>query len=205
MKQTAKLAMLAIALFAGTNGTALANGTDRPKAEAAPYVPSAPETTMKSSAPVAESMSNAGPYVSGGAGVAISGEDGIDTGYLIGGAIGYNFDPVRVEGAVGYQRHGLTDFDAHVYYWTFMANAYYDFEEMSGVRPYLMGGLGAADGHWSLSNDSSTDFAWQIGAGIGVKIADNTMFDLGYRYFKPDDGDVSFRSHNILAGIRYQF
>jgi opacity protein-like surface antigen len=202
MKQTAKLAMLAIALFVGMNGTALANGTDRPKSGPATAAPAA---MTQPAATVAEPVSNTGPYLRGAGGAALSGESTIKTGYVINGALGYNFDPYRVEGAFGYQRHGLSDVSGHVYYWTFMANAYYDLEDLSGFRPYLTAGLGAANGHWSVTNDSNTNFAWQIGAGLGVNISDNTMFDLGYSYFKPEGNNTSFNSHNFQAGIRYQF
>ncbi len=206
MKQTAKLAMLAIALSAGISGTAMANGNDRPMPEkytAPPAAPASESVVRPAAAPIVESRSNTGPYVSGNIGAAIPGKDYIKTGYLLNGAVGYNFDPVRVEGAVGYQRNELETVGGHVFYWTFMGNAYYDFDEMSGVKPYVTAGAGVANGHWA--NRSSTDFAWQVGAGLGVKIAERTMLDIGYRYFKPDDGNVVFSSHNVTAGIRYQF
>ncbi|WP_256372356.1 outer membrane protein [Chlorobaculum sp. 24CR] len=82
------------------------------------------------------------------------------------------------------------------------------------VSPYVMAGLGVADasisdGNWGPSS-SSTEFAWQLGAGLGIKAAKNTTFDLGYRYLSPSDANfdgakVSLASSNIVAGIRYDF
>ena len=54
-------------------------------------------------------------------------------------------------------------------------------------------------------------FAWQLGAGVGVKVAERTTLDLGYRYLKPNSfdthglGDGKLECHNIMLGLRYQF
>jgi opacity protein-like surface antigen len=208
MKQSAKIATIAIALFTGISGTALANGTNMqpPAAPApAPAPPPASESFMEPPATPARTHSSTGPYISGAAGVGIPEHDGIRTGYALNGAVGYNYDPARAEFAIGYQRHDLKHVSGHLSYWTFMANAYYDFEMGSGVKPYVMGGLGAATVDSSWLGDNDTDFAWQLGAGLGFKIDESTTFDLGYRYLRPENGDTNFKSHNIMAGIRYQF
>ncbi|MGC8775409.1 MAG: outer membrane protein [Chlorobaculum sp.] len=143
------------------------------------------------------------------------------TGYLINGAVGLKNQDVRLEAEVGYHRNSVdtSDYDeplgAHVSMWTFMANGYYDIPmKDSVVSPYVMGGLGVADasisdGNWGPSS-TSTQFAWQIGAGVGIKATNNATVDLGYRYLSPSDGSfggkkVSLASSNILAGIRYSF
>jgi len=204
MKKTAKITTLAMALFAGIGGTAFGNGTEMPPPERAPE-PVMQQPAEMAPAPVAKPTSSAGPYISADGGVALSGKDYAKTGYVVHGAVGYNFDPARVEVAVGYQRNDLKNIGGYISYWTFMANGYYDFDAGYGMKPYLMGGLGAADGKFSPTNYDKTDFAWQIGAGVGVKVADNVTFDLGYRYFKPDNNVADFDSHNIIAGLRYQF
>ena len=143
------------------------------------------------------------------------------TGYLINGAVGLKNQDVRVEAEIGYHRNSVDSSDyadprgAHVSMWTFMANGYYDIPmKDSVVSPYVMGGLGVADASISGGNmsgsPSSTEFAWQLGAGVGIKAAKNTTFDLGYRYLSPSDAKfdgakVSLASCNILAGIRYSF
>jgi opacity protein-like surface antigen len=208
MKQTAKIATLAIALCAGIGGSAFANGTYRAEPERAPVIPEAapaPKPYTPPPAPVVKSTSEIGPYVSGSVGVGIPGNSNLKTGYVLNGALGYNFDPMRAEVAVGYQTHDLKHFDDDISYLSVMANGYYDFEAMSGVKPYLMAGAGVASIDRSWASDNNTSFAWQLGAGVGVQIADRTTLDLGYRYFRPDNGNTDFQGHNIMAGIRYQF
>lgn len=197
-----------MALCAGIGGTAFGNGTEMPPPERAPQ-PVMQQPAEMAPAPASHKSSSSGPYISGDAGVALSGKSYAKAGYVLNGAVGYDFDPGRVEVAVGYQRNDLKPVSGYLSYWTFMANAYYDFDAGSGMKPYVMGGLGVADGRARFStpgfDDSRTDFAWQLGAGVGVKVADNTTFDLGYRYFKPDNNVADFNSHNIIAGIRYKF
>lgn len=177
---------------------------------------------------MAHAMDN--PYVSlsGGIGLlnnsTVNGNDDAieyDAGYLINGAAGLKSDSVRLEAEVGYHRNSVDSsiyydpIGAHVSMWTFMANGYYDFELSNGdVSPYVMAGLGIADasisdGNWG-SESSSTEFAWQVGAGIGLKTSSNTTVDFGYRYLSPSDaefdgGKVSLASSNFLVGIRYGF
>ena len=155
-----------------------------------------------------------------------------DNGVALNGAFGYNFGTTRVEAAIGYQQNAYNrevDSDGSVYHtsWnpvllkdvsdfhlsvlTVMANGYYDFSAVSGFKPYVMAGAGIANFKSGDAWIDDTYFAWQVGAGIGVKIAKNTTFDLGYRYLRPvgmkdlDGWKVNWESHNILAGIRYEF
>lgn len=204
MKQTLQIATLAISLFVGFGSTALANGTEVPKAEEPAMMqeatpPPAPMMPATSSQPSAS-----GPYISGSIGAGIPGNNDVKTGLVLNGAVGYNFDPARIEAAMGYQRHDVKSVDGHVTYLSFMANGFYDIDAGSGLKPYVMAGMGVARADQSWRNDN-TNFAWQVGTGLGVKIDDQTMFDLGYRYFRPDNGGLSLKAHNIMAGIRYQF
>ncbi|NTU67396.1 MAG: porin family protein [Chlorobiaceae bacterium] len=206
MKKSTKTATLAVALFAGIGSTALANGTETVAPPQAPATMApAPEPYMPPQAARATSVPTSGPYISGAGGVGISGNRDVDTGYVLNAAAGYRFDNARLEAAVGYQRHGLKNNDGHLSYLTFMANAYYDAEEISGFKPYVMGGIGVTDEHFSPIGHNDSNLVWQVGTGIGIKMDERTTFDLGYRYFRPENGDVTFKSHNILAGIRYQF
>jgi len=192
MKQTSKIAILAVALFTGFGGTALA----------------------------ATPLHASGPYVSGSAGIGIPGDWDetsygvfkVKTGVPLYCAVGYNYGSARLEAAAGYQKFDWKDVAEDTSITTLMANAYYDFDTSSNYRPYVMGGLGIADVNVSWDTDSSTVFAWQLGAGIGVKAGNGWTVDLGYRYLKPsglqcptDKYDVSWEVHTILAGVRYQF
>ena len=87
MKKSAKIATLAIALFTGISGTAMANGTEVP-----PPPPPAPEPyTAPAPPPEVKPVSKSGPYISGDIGAAIWGKSGVKTGYVLNGAFGYNF------------------------------------------------------------------------------------------------------------------
>lgn len=209
MKQHAKIATLAVALFTGISGTALGNGTEMPPPPAAP-APAPPQASERYIQPpmhVAKPQSNAGWYISGAAAVAIPGSVDVNTGYEVNGAVGYDFDPGRLEFAIGYQQHDLKNFSTDLSYWTFLANGYYDFDAGlgGGIKPYLMGGLGVATEQDAPHSENSTIFAWQLGTGLGFKIDNNTTLELGYRFFKPEGGAQNLSSHNILAGIRYKF
>jgi opacity protein-like surface antigen len=191
MKQTAKVGILAFAIFTGLGGTALA---------------AAPSST--------------GIYVSGSVGLGLPGKwdesnwgvDKADSGVPFSGAAGYNFGSTRLEAAAGYQKYDWKSGTDNAAVTTVMGNAFYDFDTASDFRPYVMGGLGIADVNVSWASNNSTAFAWQLGAGVGVKVGKGWTLDVGYRYLKPsglqcpsDDNDVSWPIHNILAGLRYQF
>ena len=150
---------------------------------------------------------------------------GYKAGVPFGVAIGFTSDCYRLEGAVGYQTHAQDTWhgvavpssdNADVSVLSFMANGYYDIcIKDSGVSPYLTGGIGLASVKFEDMGVTSLDesaFAWQVGAGIGVKASENVVVDLGYRYFRVTDvtskdgtADLTVAGSNILAGIRYSF
>ncbi len=171
------------------------------------------------------SYAAASPYVSVSGGLGFmnnSSENGYsdavsyNTGYLINGAVGLKNDTGRLEAEIGYHNNGV---DTHngssvsntdVSVWSFMANGYLDYNmKGKGFSPYVMGGVGFADA--SIHSDSGdygdTVFAWQVGAGVGIKATEKVAVDVGYRYFKPSDvswngNEYSLASHNVVAGIR---
>lgn len=87
---------------------------------------------------------------------------------------------------------------------TLFMNAYYDFRNSSNFTPYLGAGLGAAfvdmkgkssyvdhsDPYtsYSLGEKSSTNFAWNVGAGVAYAFTDNVNLDLGYRFVGLGEG-----------------
>jgi len=216
MKQITRMATLGVFLLAGATGTALANGTSAPEPEPMRYMPP-PPPPAPTPAPVADTC-EPGAYISGSIGLGIpekSNFDGdkyeMDAGLAVNGAIGYDFGEARLEAAVGYQKHDFKNYDDDLSLLTVMANAYYDIDTGSDVSPYLMAGAGWAhvDSSWDESDDV---FAWQVGAGLGIKVAECTTLDLGYRYLRPNkfdvddgDGDTKWAVHNIMLGLRYNF
>ena len=110
----------------------------------------------------------------------------------------------------------------------FMGNMDYDFDTGSRWVPYVGGGLGLAiisidtenaQGR-SLSDDSDTVFAYQVGAGLGYEFpleeGRSVTVSLDWRYFGTQDptfkGDVSggefdvgISGHDIGIGLIYGF
>jgi opacity protein-like surface antigen len=128
---------------------------------------------------------------------------------------------------------------------TLFMNAYYDFRNSSNFTPYLGAGLGAAfvdmkgkttrtehdpdDCYsYSLGKESSTNFAWNIGAGVAYSFTDNISLDLGYRFVGLGKGETKYGDssiengrpagterqkwetedmyvHQVMAGVRFSF
>lgn len=149
---------------------------------------------------------------------------GYKSGLLVNGAVGLDGDMYRVEAAIGYQVNDIdnllgvevpSELDWRVSILSLMANAYFDIEsEGSKVEPYLTAGAGVANVNFkdAIGSDDDTVFAYQFGAGIGIEISENTIIDLGYRYFATSDidpGDYGINygiaSHNALVGVRAGF
>lgn len=121
------------------------------------------------------------------------------------------------------------DIDGNFSMLAFMANIDYDFDMGSPWKPYIGGGLGVASisvdaesvatGR-SLSDDSDTVFAYQVGTGIGyefpLEAGRSITVSLDWRYFgtssptfkgdvSGDDFDVTISGHDVGIGIIYGF
>jgi opacity protein-like surface antigen len=126
---------------------------------------------------------------------------------------------------------------------TLFINAYYDFRNSTDFTPYLGAGIGMsfinvkannygiqenypnpqdADHHSSPGSKTTTNFAWNVGAGISYDFNDYVALDLGYRFAGlgsartktalDSDGDPWVRGktnniymHQILSGLRLTF
>lgn len=84
---------------------------------------------------------------------------------------------------------------ANVQTYTLMLNAYRDLGSWGNFTPYVGAGLGLAyhiveDVYFTdnlnlvnaIEGDKDLAFAWQLMAGVGYRIADNAVLDIGYRY-----------------------
>ena len=154
-------------------------------------------------------------------------------GFAIAGAIGYRFDRhVRAEVEAGYQQAEVEelvfpgvgdlggDWDVGVV--TGLVNVLYDIDYWDTMAvPYV--GVGVGIGYVTLNSKPaavlqidarSAEFAWNALAGIRLRVFDNTLLSLGYRYLATTDPDFDrsagrvaseFSSHEIFAGIGYEF
>jgi opacity protein-like surface antigen len=167
-------------------------------------------------------------------GLALEGAFGVKTGkFRIEAAVGYQSNEVGkfTYNGTGYGVHnGETgapeDGDEK---WTYsiqsyMVNGYADFNDENKISPFLMAGIGIANiqnkekypaelvGGTTVTGTSNGVFAWQVGAGVGVKASDNVTIDLAYRYFAAsnaegfaEDRKADVSTSNLLLGARYSF
>lgn len=142
-----------------------------------------------------------------------------DTGFGVGGALGYDFpNNFRVEGEITYRESdvdtvdvsevaGPGDLDGRgdVSAIAFMANVYYDIDIDQPVTPYIGVGIGAAVVSANdvalatappsipglqLTDDDDTVFAYQVIAGIGYDVTENLTLTLEYRFFGTQDAEL---------------
>ncbi len=169
-----------------------------------------------------------GPYVAGFIGVSIPQDSDVngfdffantpfndrvefDPGINSGGAIGYDFGYVRLEGELAYKYSNIknineklpepvsfVDVDGNLGVFSGMVNLFIDLHNNTPITPYFGGGVGFAAltlsdtyginpqtgfGPVVYAGDNDTVFAYQAGAGIGIALNRITTLDLGYRFF----------------------
>lgn len=99
-----------------------------------------------------------------------------------------------------------------------MANSWVDIRTDSIFVPFFGIGLGAAQlvfDNAGFVDDKDTQFAYQIGAGVGLPLGHHWLLDLGYRYFAtldptfvdPDGirNKVDYATHKLSLGVRLNF
>ena len=128
-------------------------------------------------------------------------------------SLGYAFgNGFRLEGELA---NGFADFDDNGTHstlgsaqtWTAMLNGLYDFNKDGKINPFVGAGVGAAKvkakaysydrtstGNAALSkasavsvNDSDNAFAWQLIAGLGLKLTDQLSADISYKWLNVPD------------------
>jgi opacity protein-like surface antigen len=187
-----------------------------------------------------------GPYVTGFLGVTVPSDTDVTTtdyaagqtynervrfnpGVSIGGAGGFDFGFLRLEGELSYKEADIKsitdktggnqyrDIDGNLGALAFMANAFFDIHNATPVTPYVGGGIGFATLHidniyatdssnarnLKYPRDDDTVFAYQVGAGLDIAINRRYSLDLGYRYFITDR--AHFSRHDLDSnGIRFE-
>ena len=133
------------------------------------------------------------------------------TGWMVGGVIGYDFTGPRVElegifrqGSANVSAVGVGGFNQQVSQVGVLANALYDFFPTSVVTPYV--GAGAGIGFVT----GSTVFAYQGMVGVAWNADRNIRVSLDGRYYattNPTLNNVSWTNNNIsvMLGIQFKF
>jgi opacity protein-like surface antigen len=149
-----------------------------------------------------------------------------DTGFTIGGAVGYMMEKFRLEGELSYQTSdidslsgpgGSMSINGDISALTLLANGYIDFDTGGPLTPYITAGIGYSNVEADIEGESDDDnlFTYQLGIGIGYAMSETMTLDLRYRYLGFEDyeysesgvGSLSIEaaSHNITAGLRFAF
>ena len=143
-----------------------------------------------------------------------------EAGVVPSAAVGLYAGPLR--GEVEYAYQSSTDlvkdrFDHEVVTAEFqrvMANGYIDLKVTRNVLPYLMAGAGMARHNVEVLEEkiSGSNFAWNVGAGVGFRLTRNVTADVGARYvdlgkveYKEGQKELVFDTVETYAGLRFMF
>ncbi len=153
----------------------------------------------------------------------------LDESWTVGAALGYEFaEKWRAELTGSYEQRDLDTADSllavggDVTAYTIMPMIYrdFDFDFLFGMKPFIGAGAGVGliDAEVQEAfpvgggDDDELDInlAWQATAGMSYDVSERTKFDVRYRYvdageYEFDSGTADYRSHAVLAGLRYQF
>jgi outer membrane protein OmpA-like peptidoglycan-associated protein len=157
-----------------------------------------------------------------------------NTGYNIGGFVGWDLKPIRIEGELVYRDNdvdkvtpqGFPTLNGHgdVSSLAGMANGYYDFQVDWPVTPYVGLGIGAARVHPHnvgaaalpvTVHDNDIEFAYQGIVGVSYSISPQFSLSADYRYFSTLDPSyrnslgqlktTEYHTHNVMLALTYHF
>lgn len=138
----------------------------------------------------------------------------MDTGYNLGGALGYFVTPnISIEGEGLYTSSGYKGYNSELNSTSVLANVVYHFDRVGDVEFYVGLGLGAIDLQYKgYGNDwSEWVFGGQALAGASVPVNDKLSLFAEYRYQDAQDAsggggtDYGYDSHNLSVGFNYRF
>ena len=137
------------------------------------------------------------------------------TGFDVGGVIGYDFVGPRVELEGIYRWNGTniglpgTALNNQIGQLGIMANLYYDFMPASVITPYIGAGvgLGLVDSNTSLG---STVFAYQGILGLGWNVDTNFRVNLDGRYYGTSNPTINGQqwtnnNFSVMLGLQFKF
>ncbi len=126
-----------------------------------------------------------------------------NTGYNVGGhvALGTPALPISFRGDVNYDNFGAKgtgSSNAHI--WSYTANAVYEVPTMTGIRPYVIGGIGGftpgasyTSGGTTVTATSGTKFGFDVGGGLTIPLSGfNAFVEARYNRYNDGGGTTSF-------------
>ena len=150
--------------------------------------------------------------------------------WQVSGALGYKYKYFRIEGEYIYRDTSDEDYEVKIAGYksgynhttietdSFMLNAYLDLMPNYWISPYIMAGIGMSRlefqsydvsiGGTKYNNieHDKTNFSWQWGGGLSLRLNRCLNFDMGYQYMnfnKLNKAEVN--AHVYYAGLRYTF
>jgi len=149
-----------------------------------------------------------------------SNNNNFNTGYAVGGKVGYDFVGPRVELEGIYRNNtgngitpfgnGLANVSGQINQVSVLANLLYDFAPGATITPYVGAGAGIAFIDPSLSAGCtmcSTQFAYQGILGLAWNIDQSFRVSLDGRYYGTTSGGTTYTNNNIgvMLGLTYKF
>ena len=185
--------------------------------------------------PLSEAFGREGFYIGGHIGPSLL-EDAdlsfapieFDEGFGLGGAVGYEFEQIRIEGEITYRSNDIDNingffFGGDIDAVSYLINGFVDFETGNRFKPYIGAGIGVSDVEINPNADTKfpvdfvtggdnddTVFSYQLVAGLRYAVSEPVTLDLSYRYFAtagPEFGpaDFDYINHNVFLGISFMF
>ncbi|HEY5086393.1 MAG TPA: outer membrane beta-barrel protein [Gemmatimonadaceae bacterium] len=126
-----------------------------------------------------------------------------NTGYNVGGhiALGTPALPISFRGDVNYDNFGAKGSgNSNEHIWSYTANAVYEVPTMTGIRPYVIGGIvgfmpvySASQGNSTYTQSNGTSFGFDVGGGLTIPLSGfNAFVEARYNRFNDGGGTTSF-------------
>ncbi len=149
----------------------------------------------------------------------------------VSGALGYKYKYFRLEGEYIFRADSDDDYKikaddgsvlgsnhTEIETDSFMLNAYFDIMPNYWISPYIMGGIGVTrldfksydtsrDGNrYNQFERDKTNFSWQWGGGLSLRLNRCLNFDMGYQYMNFNKlNKAELNAHVYYGGLRYTF
>lgn len=145
-----------------------------------------------------------------------------DLGFGVGAMAGFAMtNGFRLEGEIAYRSNDIDTIGGvpvglDMTSWAFMANALYDINTQSSIRPHIGGGLGVARATVESGSLEYNDtvLAAQFIVGIDYYVAPDLALAIDFRHMRTQDlgfgagvglGGVEYANSTVSAGLRKKF